>query len=124
VSLGRAKFHRVVCHVLAAAMLFAQAVGVAQTCSIAAHSPAVAFAPTDHDGGCGKTVNRNACLQQCTAGDQNTSQIQIAVAEMPTLTVLTVPAAREVSGMLPDAVQILARSPDPPPSIRFCSLQL
>ena len=109
---------------VAAALLFAQAVGTVHACIGAAHSPAMAFAESHHAGGCAETVNRNACLQQCMADEQSTSQVQVAVAEMPALPALSVPAALESSARLPDAVIVLARSPGPPPSIRFCSFQL
>lgn len=109
---------------IAAALLFAQAIGAVHACVGAAHSPAMAFAESHHEGGCTQTVNRNACLQQCTADNQSTSHVQVAVEEMPTLPVLTVPAALDSSARLPDAVIVLARSPDPPASIRFCSFQL
>ena len=109
---------------VAAALLFAQAVGTVHACIGAEHSPTMAFAQSSHGGGCTETVNRNACLQQCTADNQNTSEVQLAVAEMPALPVLTVPVARDTSARLPDVVIVLARSPDPPASIRFCSFRL
>ena len=109
---------------IASALLFAQAVGAVHACVGAAQTPAMAFAELQHEGGCAKTVNQNACLQQCTADNQSTAQVQIAIAEMPALAVLTVPVALDSSARLPDAVIILARSPDPPSSIRFCSFQL
>jgi hypothetical protein len=109
---------------VAAALLFAQAVGAAHACVGAARTPAMAFAESHHEGGCTKTVNQNACLQHCTADNQSTSQVQVAVAEMPALPVLIVPQAVDSSARLPDAVIVLARSHDPPPSIRFCSFQI
>ena len=109
---------------IAAALLFAQAVGAVHACVGAAQSPAMAFAESHHEGGCAQTVNQNACLQQCTADNQSTAQVQLAVAEMPALPVLSIPAALDSSARLPDAVIVLARAPDPPPSIRFCSFQL
>jgi hypothetical protein len=109
---------------IAAALLFAQAVGAVHACVGAAQTPAMAFAESHHEGGCAKTVNQNACLQQCMADNQSTAQVQLAVAEMPALPVLTVLAALDSSARLPEAVIVLARSPGPPPSIRFCSFQL
>jgi len=105
-------------------LLFAQAIGVAQACVEATQSPAMAFADANHQGDCDKTVNQNACLQQYTAGDQSTTQFQVAVAEMPKLAVLTVAAAFDPGARLIGEVFCLAHSPDPPPSIRFCSYQL
>jgi hypothetical protein len=105
-------------------MLFSQAIGIAQACVEVAPSPAMAFAPTGHDGDCGKSVYRNACLQKCTAGDQSSTQVQVAVAAMPAIAVLTVPVA-PVRVVCPAVTLVsLAHSPDPPLSIRFCSFQL
>jgi hypothetical protein len=109
---------------IAGTLLFAQAVGAVHACVGAAHSPAMAFAESHHEGGCTQAVNQNACLQHCTADNQSTSQVQVAVAEMPALPVLIVPPAVDSSARLPDAVIVLARSHDPPPSIRFCSFQI
>lgn len=104
-------------------LLFAQSLYAAQPCKMLVHEPAMAFSDMQ-DRGCHEKGALNACLQQCTADNQSTSQVQVAVAGMPPLPVLTVPAARDSSARLPDAVIVLARSPDPPPSIRFCSFQL
>jgi hypothetical protein len=84
----------------------------------------MAFAQTAHEGGCHQTTNRNSCLQQCTADNQNIAEVQVAIAELPALAGLTVPVAVDSSARLPDAVAVLAHSPDPPASIRFCSFQL
>ena len=105
-------------------MFFAHAIGVAQACIEATQSPTMAFAVPHQKGECDKTVNKNASLQQFTAGDQSSAQVQAAVAAMPAIAVLTVPVA-PVRVVCP-AVTLasLAHSPDPPPSIRFCSFQL
>lgn len=121
---GRFRFRRAVCRLIAAAMLFAQAIGVAQACIEVMQSPTMAFADAHHEGDCHKTVNKNACLQQYTAGDQSTAQVQIAVVEMPKLAILVVPAAIDPGAGLAEAVLYPAHSPDPPPSLRFCSFQL
>ena len=118
------RIRRAICRLLTAGMLFAQAIGIAQACVEAAPSPTMAFRQTDHDGDCGKMVNKNACLQQYTAGDQTSSQVQVTVAAMPAIVVLTVPVA-PVRVVCPAVTLVsLAHSPDPPPSIRFCSFQL
>jgi hypothetical protein len=109
---------------VAAALLFAQAIGVAHACVGMAHSPAMAFMESHDEGGCAGMVNRNACLQQCMADDQNTAQVQVAVAVVPAPAVLTILVALDSSVRIPDTVIVLTRSPDPPPSIRFCSFQL
>jgi hypothetical protein len=107
-----------------AAMLFAQAIGVAQACSVAAHSPTMAFAQTQHEGNCSKTVNQNACLQQCTAGDQSSAHAEVAVAPTPALAVLIVEVAPPRVACPALASTSLFHSTDPPSSIRFCSFQL
>jgi hypothetical protein len=109
---------------LAGALLFAQAVGMAHACVGAAHSPTMAFAQTAHEDGCHQTMNRNSCLQQCTADNQNIGEVQVAIAEPPALAGLTLPVAINSGVRLPDAIVVLAHSPDPPASIRFCSFQL
>ena len=123
-TFNSSRVRRAICRLLTAGMLFAQAIGFAQACVEVAPSPTMAFAQSDHDGDCGKTVNQNACLQQCTAGDQNSAQFQVAIAAMPTIAVLTVPAVPD-RGVCPAVTLVsLAHSPDPPPSIRFCSFQI
>jgi hypothetical protein len=124
VKFGRMRSARAICRLVLAAMLFAQATGVAQACSVVAHSPTMAFAPTQHEGDCGKTVNQNACLQQCTAGDQSSAQVQVAVAPMPALPVLVVDVAPLRVACPAIASTSLFHSTDPPRSIRFCSFQL
>ena len=105
-------------------MFFAQAIGVAQACIEATQSPTMAFADPHHKDDCDKRVNKNACLQQYTAGDQSSAQVQVAVAAMPAIAVLTVPVA-PVRVVCPAVALVsLTHSPDPPPSIRFCSFQL
>ncbi len=84
----------------------------------------MAFADTHQTGDCDKTVNKNACLQQYTAGDQSSAQVQVAVAEIPAIAVLTVPVAPDRGACPAVTLASLAHSPDPPPSIRFCSFQL
>jgi hypothetical protein len=85
----------------------------------------MAFAQTQHhDGACGKTVNQNACLQECTAGDQSSAHAEVAVAPMPMTPVLTIaaPSDRVACSLAPATTR--SQSPDPPASIRFCSFQL
>ena len=118
------RIRRAICRVLMAGMLFAQAIGIAHACLEAAPSPTMAFTQSDHDGDCGKTVKQNACLQQCTAGDQSSAQFQVAVAAMPAMAVLTVPVATDRRTCAAVLLVSFAHSPDPPPSIRFCSFQL
>jgi hypothetical protein len=121
---GRSRFRCAICRSIAAVMFFAQAIGVAQACIEATQSPTMAFSDPHQKGDCDKTVNKNACLQQYTAGNQSSAQVQGAVAAMPAIAVLTVPVA-PVRVVCPAvALASLAHSPDPPPSIRFCSFQL
>jgi hypothetical protein len=121
---GRSRIRRAICRLIATVMFFAQAIGVAQACIEATQSPTMAFADVHQKGDCDKTVNKNACLQQYTAGDQSSSQVQVAITAVPAIAVLTVPVA-PVRVVCP-AVTMASRahSPDPPPSIRFCSFQL
>ena len=123
-TFGRSRFRRAICRLVAAAMLFAQAIGVAQTCIEATQSPTMAFADAHQKGDCDKTVNKNACLQQYTAGDQSSAQVQVAVAATSAIAVLTVPSVPDRGACPAVTLVSLAHSPDPPPSIRFCSFQL
>lgn len=104
-------------------LLFAQSLYAAQPCEMPVHEPEMAF--NDMAGmDCEKMGSPNTCLQHCTAGDQTSGQAQVAVAEMPALVVLIVPVAIDCAATLPDAATSVSHSPDPPPSIRFCSFQL
>ncbi len=118
------RIRRAICRFAAAAMLFAQAIGVAQACIEVAPSPIMAFAQSDHGGDCGKMTNRNACLQHCTAGDQSSAQVQVAVAAMPAIATLIVPFAPDPVADPAVILVSLAHCADPPSSIRFCSYQL
>lgn len=117
------RVRRAICRLLMAGTFFAQAIGIAQACIEATQSPTMAFADA-HQGDCADTVNQNACLQQYTAGDQSSTQVQVAVAAMPAIAVLTVPVAPVRSACPAATLVYLAHSPDPPPSIRFCSFQI
>src|SRR5713226_8923334 len=121
---SRSRSRRAICHLLTVGIFFAQAIGIAQACVEATQSPTMAFADPHQKGDCGKTVNKNACLQQYTAGDQSSAQVQVAVAAMPAIAVLTVPVAPVRLVRPAVTLTFLTHSPDPPPSIRFCSFQL
>ena len=73
---------------------------------------------------CAQKDNPNACLQQCTVADQSTNHVQVAVAPLALDAALTVAIADCQS--VPQTFPLVHsfHSPDPPPSIRFCSLQL
>ena len=103
-------------------LLFAQSLYAAQPCKLLVHEPAKAVSdvPDCHK----KTSTQNICLQQCTASNQSSVQIEIAVAPMPALAVLSVPLAPDLGAGLAVPLVSLAHSPDPPPSIRFCSFQI
>ncbi|HKQ24893.1 MAG TPA: hypothetical protein VJT81_10675 [Burkholderiales bacterium] len=115
---------RSVAWVLAGALLFGQAVAISQACITPAATPAMAFSDDMADMDCAKKGNPNACLQQCTASDQNTSNGQVGVAEIPRIVVLMVTTAFNSTAPLSESVVNLAHSSGPPPSIRFCSFQL
>jgi hypothetical protein len=104
-------------------LLFGQSLAAVQPCRMPEQKPAMAF--SDMAGmDCAGKGNPNSCLQQCIGADQSTNHVQVGFAAMPQVAVLTVPVAvsRVTECSLPAAY--LARSPDPPPSIRFCSFQL
>ncbi|SRR5713226_6542601 len=121
---SRSRSRRAICHLLTVGIFFAQAIGIAQACVEATQSPTMAFADAHQKGDCGKAVNKNACLQQYTAGDLSSAQVQVTVAAIPAIAVLTVPLAPD-SGACPAVTLVsFAHSHDPPPSICFCSFQL
>ena len=103
-------------------LLFAQSLYASESCNLPVHEPAKAV--TDSPDCHKETAALNACLQQCTAGDQSNVQIQVAVAPMPVVAVLTVPVAPASGDCAAVTLVSLAHSPDPPSSIRFCSFQL
>jgi hypothetical protein len=104
-------------------LLFAQSLFAALPCQVPDRNPAMAF---DDMAGmdCAQKGNPNACLQQCVGGDQSASHVQFAVAPMPLLAALILPVADPQ--VIPPSFTVAhsVHSPDPPPSIRFCSLQL
>jgi hypothetical protein len=104
-------------------LLFGQSLSAALPCQMPEHKPAMAL---DDMAGmdCAQKGNPNSCLQQCTGADQSSNHVQVAFADLSQVAVLTVPVAvdRAVASQPPPVC--LAHSPDPPPSIRFCSLQL
>lgn len=125
VIFGGSRVRRVICHLVAATMLFAHAVGVAQACIEVSQSPTMAFSNANHEeDDCEKTVNKNVCLQQYTAGNQSSAYAQVVVVAMPGLAVLTVPVVTDHGIRTAPTVLSLAHSPDPPRSIRFCSFQI
>lgn len=104
-------------------LLFAQSLFAALPCQMPDQKPAMAF---DDMAGmdCAQKDNPNACLQQCTVADQSTNHVQVAVAPLPLDAALTVAIADCQS--IPQKFPLVhsVHSPDPPASIRFCSLQL
>jgi hypothetical protein len=97
---------------------------MSQACASPAATPAMAFNEDMAGMECDPNGNPNACLQQCIGADQSTNHVQVAVAAMPLLDALTLPVAdRQI---ICPAFPIIhsVHSPDPPPAIRFCSLQL
>ena len=103
-------------------LLFAQSLYAAQPCKLLVHEPAKAVSDLP---GCHKeTATPNGCLQQCTAGDQSSAQVEIALAPMPAVAVLTIAVLPDCGACLAATLVSLAHSPDPPPSIRFCSFQI
>ena len=111
-------------------LLLSQGIAIAQACTDLEASPAMAFSSDEmagqncHGSVPPNTSNPNACLQHCTAGDQTTAQVPAVVADMPVLAVLTVPMPAERAPAFARAEACELLSPDPPPSIRFCSFQL
>lgn len=104
-------------------LLFAQSLFAALPCQMPDQKPAMAF---DDMAGmdCAQKNNPNACLQQCTVADQSTNHVEVAVAPLPLDAGLTI-AIADIE-LIPPTFPLVhfVHSPDPPPSIRFCSFQL
>lgn len=114
---------------IAGLLLFAQAIGIVQACAASEATPAMAFSEDMAGHGCDEsaaasTPNPNACLQHCTTGDQTTAQVPAVIADMPAIAVLNVPMAADRGYSYSSVARCDLHSPDPPPSIRFCSFQL
>ncbi len=104
-------------------LLFGQSLSAALPCQMPDQKPAMAF--SDMSGmDCAQKANPNACLQQYVSADQSLNHVQVAFADMSQVAALTVPFALDRAVASPPPPVSLAHSPDPPPSIRFCSLQL
>jgi hypothetical protein len=104
-------------------ILFAQSLFAALPCEMQEPKPVMAF---DDMAGmdCAQKDNPNACLQQCTVADQSTNHVQVAVAPLQLGAALTVAIAD--GQPIPPTFSLVhsVHAPDPPPAIRFCSLQL
>lgn len=126
----RKRARKVVSGLSSLIFLFAQAVAIAQVCIAAGATPAMAFEAGMAVQDCHDTMpgapqpNPNACLQHCNAGDQTTAQIPTAVPALLEVAVLTVPTLAEIAPVSARAEACELHSPDPPPSLRFCSFQL
>jgi hypothetical protein len=123
------RLHSLLARLSIGLLLFAQAAAIAQACVGPEALPSMAFAEGPaaecHDAApTNPHANPNACLKNCTAGDQSTAQVPAAFAAMPATAVLTVPAQLESALVIARAEACELHSPDPPPSLRFCSFQL
>lgn len=114
------RIKHMVASLMTAAMLFSQGLAVVQACTELDARPAMAFEQAD----CHAPQNPNHCLQQCTASDQSSAFVQIALAAAPADAILRLPAREERPlSACAHATDLLAAA-DPPPSILFCSFQL
>ncbi|HXF15619.1 MAG TPA: hypothetical protein VN496_01370 [Burkholderiales bacterium] len=112
------------CRFVLGVMVFAQVANASQSCVAPEMSPIMAFSQDKQDDHCHKGVNPNSCLQQANASDQSLDHAQTPVFATSSVAILVLPWATDCA--VPGAVLTAASSPttDPPPLIRFCSLQL
>jgi hypothetical protein len=105
-------------------LLFGQSLSVALPCQMPDQTAAMAFEDMG-DMDCAQKGNPNACLQQYVGADQSTSHhVQAGIADVSQIAVLIVQLP-DIGAALPVfRAASLAHSPDPPPSIRFCSFQI
>jgi hypothetical protein len=128
--MGHRTKQRLVSCLAATVLLFAQALAIAQACVTPDATPAMAFADDIASQDCHDAVlanpqpNPNSCLQHCNAGDQTTAQVPADVPAMPEVAVLIVQVLAETAPVFARAETCELHSPDPPPSLRFCSFQL
>lgn len=119
-NLNRHRTQHPIAGLLGFALLFSQALTVAQACVEPDARPAMAFEQTD----CHAPKNPNHCLQQCTASDQNIASAQILIFAAPVTAVLELPPpGTALKPAHPRAVGQLAAA-RPPPSILYCSYLL
>src|SRR4051812_22138328 len=112
------------CRFVLAVMVFAQVANASQSCVAPGMSPVMAFSQDQHDDHCHKGVNPNSCLQQANASDQSLDHAQTPVFAASSVAILVL--LWDTDCAVAGAVLTAASSPttDPPPLIRFCSLQL
>jgi hypothetical protein len=114
----------VLCRMLLGVMLFAQVINAANACVAPALSPAMAFANTGDNGHCNKAINGNSCLQQYTATDQSSNHPEVPALAASDIAVLTLPREAPATVVPRISTAVPHRATDPPPSVRFCSLQI
>jgi hypothetical protein len=106
--------------VLIALAAFVQFMGVVQACADLEFKVSMAFQSQD----CHKPSNPNHCLQQCTAADQSSAVVQIALPSAMEVCVLQLPEPLSAGGSRMYAESDIPKAHDPPPILRFCSLLL
>lgn len=126
--------HRFVARLALAALLFAQVILVAEACLLPAPTmPFIVDTAGQHPGPTSasaytceqsQSIDANACLANFTRDDQAASTFtQLTVDALPVVIITLAP--RDDRPMRVAARQLTNSSPtEPPPSLRFCSLQL
>lgn len=99
---------------------FVQFMGVAQACADLEFKASMVLQSQD----CHKPSNPNHCLQQCTAADQSSAVVQIALPGAMEVAVLQLPKLPPAGGSRIYAESDIPKAHDPPPILRFCSLLL
>lgn len=105
---------------LIAVAAFVQFMGVVQACADLEFKASMALQSQD----CHKPSNPNHCLQQCTAADQSSAVVQIALPGAMEVSVLQLPEPVPAGSSRIYAGNDIPKAHDPPPILRFCSLLL
>jgi phospholipase/lecithinase/hemolysin len=106
--------------VLIALAAFVQFMGVVQACADLEFKVSMAFQSQD----CHKPSNPNHCLQQCTAADQSSAVVQIALPGAMEVSVLQLPNLPAAGRSRIYAENGIPKAHDPPPTLRFCTFLL
>lgn len=109
--------------VIVATLLVAYAFNAAHACVASKATPATAFQNSDA-GDCEAMNAPNICLQHCTSNDQNAGYVVFIAIATSERAALILPRQARSSTPILVTLGESKRSPDPPPSIRFCSFQL
>jgi hypothetical protein len=115
---------RLVARIVAATLLFAQALVAFAECEMPVRSPAVAIASSDQP--CHETRGEtNLCLAHCLAADQSLDKPQTSLTQPAAVLVLTIPPVSDVPYAHATVLRhLVPPAAAPPPRILFRTLRI